>query len=94
MLSMDLITDFFLFIFIGTVVAFFQIFILKRDFPGRIITPMTVSLVGSFGGSLIGSYFLAGTGITSLWILAGSAFILSSLFLQIFYTLSQIKDYY
>ncbi|MDC7224455.1 MAG: hypothetical protein PQJ60_11995 [Spirochaetales bacterium] len=94
MFNMDLITDFFLFLFIGTGVAFFQLFVLKRDFPGRIITPLAISLVGSFGGSLIGSYFLAGTALSSLWVLAGSALILSSLFLQIFYSLSRIKDYY
>ncbi|MDC7220421.1 MAG: hypothetical protein PQJ59_10795 [Spirochaetales bacterium] len=94
MFNMDLITDFFLFLFIGTGVVFFQIIVLKRDFPGRIITPLSISLVGSFGGSLIGSYFLTHTTWDSQWVLAGSALFLSLLFLQIFYSLSRVGDYY
>ncbi len=94
MIDMDLITDFFLFLFIGTGVAFFQIFIMKRDFPGRLITPLAISLVGSFGGSFLGSYFLSSLSLDSLWILSGSAILLSFLFLQVFYTLSRVKDYY
>ncbi|MBN2625053.1 MAG: hypothetical protein JXA95_00200 [Spirochaetales bacterium] len=94
MIDMDLITDFFLFLFIGTGMAFFQIFIMKRDFPGRMITPLAISLVGSFGGSLLGSYFLSSTPLSSLWILAGSACFFSFVFLQVFYSLSRVKDYY
>ncbi len=94
MISMDLITDFFLFIFIGTGTAFFQIFIMKRDFPGRVIPPLAVSLVGSFGGSLVGSFFLSDLPVSSLWILIGSALFFSFLFLQLFYTFSRTRDYY
>ena len=94
MISMDLITDFFLFIFIGTGSAFFQIFILKRDFPGKMLPALAVSLVGSFTGSLAGSFFLSRLPVGSLWILAGAALVLSSFFLQLFYSLSRVRDYY
>lgn len=93
-MNYELITDFFLFLLIGTGVTFFQIFVMKRDFPGKVFPPLVVSLIGSFGGSLMGSYLLARISLNSLWILAFSALILSFLFLQVFYKLSRVRDYY
>lgn len=94
MIDLELITDFFLFLLIGSVVTFFQMLVLKREFPGKIIPPLVVAQVGSFGGSLIGSFILSYFAINSIWILAGSALFLSYLFLQVFYKLSQTRDYY
>jgi uncharacterized membrane protein YfcA len=90
----ELMTDFFLFVLIGTGVTFFQLFIMKRDFPGKVLPPLVIALIGSFSGSLVGSSILTRFDINSLWILTASALVFSALFLQIFYSLSRVKEFY
>lgn len=93
-MDIQLLIDFLLFLLIGTGVAFFQVHILKRDFPGRNILPLAISLIGSFCGSLVGSLVLSKINAHSLLILSASSLVLSYLFLQIFYVLTRMKDIY